>query len=1007
MIALHQLRLATPLVALFLLAAPVVKPVTDPVAATTMPATAPLAQARVQFAQQPLMFERNQGQTDPSVQFFARGPGYSLFLTPGEAVVRLSAAPQSQANRPGKPAMSADAPATVVKMALTGARRDAHIEGLEPQTGKSHYFRGNDAGQWQRDVAHYGKVRYRDVYDGIDVVYYGKQQQLEYDFVVAPGADPAQVGLAFEGSQEMRLDDAGNLVLGTPQGDLLQHKPIAYQDIAGERRLVAAHYELRADQRVAIALGDYDSSQPLVIDPVLSYSSYLGGSADDFAAKLLVDGAGNTYLAGFTQSLDFPRVGGAQTSNRGDADAFVAKLDASGTLVYSSYLGGGGADTASGLALDASGNVYVAGNTESTNFPLKGALQGALQGSKNAFVTKLNAAGNALVYSTYLGANEDFATGVVVDSSGNAYVSGYTTGGFLFTGTPPTDTYGGGSHDGVLIKLNASGSDIVFGLYLGGSDVDLITGIALDPAGNIYVVGQTISLNFPTFNAFQSSNYGSSDAFVAKFDASGSPIYSTFLGGPTTTDVAQSVTADAAGNVYVAGMTGTDPGELSDFPVFNPIQEYAGKWDVFVSKLNATGQTLLYSTFIGGSENEDATAIAVDASGNAYVAGKTASPNFPTASPWQAMSGGGEDAYVVRLNANATDLVWSSFLGGPLAERVLGLAVDGTGKVHVTGRTYGSFPLVSPQQTTSRGRDAFLARIGGATTTSPRYRHNDANDDGRADILWRNPSTGANLLWSAADAGIQRPVVRTGLDWVVAGTGDFNGDHKADLLWRHQKTGTNVIWRSTHWSSSQGVTALNNLAWAVAGIGDFDGDGKSDILWRNSTDGANMLWKSGNSTTQQAVTGVTNLAWKIVGIGDFNGDGKADILWRNGSTGTNTIWKSANATTQQGVTGIANQDWKAAGIGDFDGDGKSDILWRNSSTGANMIWRSANSTTQQSSVTNQAWKIAGVADYNGDGKSDILWRHSSTGANTIWKSANSTTQQAVTAWADQAWTSVP
>ncbi|MCI4567961.1 SBBP repeat-containing protein [Lysobacter sp. CFH 32150] len=1009
---MHQLRLATPLVALSLLIAPAMVPGTRPAVASPSAsiATAPIqAQARVQFEHLPLTFERNQGQTDPSVQFFSRGPGYSLFLTPGEAVVKLSQAPSPQERRPGQQAPLSKAPAAVVRMALTGARRDAQMEGLEPQASKSHYFRGNDAAQWQHDVEHYGKVRYRAVYDGIDVVYYGKQQQLEYDLLVAPGADPAQIGLAFDGTQDMRLDDAGNLVLATPQGDLLQHKPVAYQDIAGERRLVAAHYELRADDQVAIALGAYDKSQLLVIDPVLSYSSYLGGSADDFAAGVVVDGSGNTYLTGFTQSLDFPRAGGGQANNGGGADAFVTKIDANGALVYSSYLGGAGDDVAYGIALDASGNVYLTGNTNSANFPLRSPLQGALLGTTNAFVTKLNAAGNALVYSTYLGVNEDFGNGIVVDGGGNAYVSGYTKGGLVFLGTPFQSNYGGGDYDGVLIKLNAAGSDIVFGTYLGGSSYDIISDIALDASGNVYVVGYTASYDFPTWAAFQPFNSGIDDAFVAKFDSSGNPHYSTFLGGALALDLAQSVAVDAAGNAYVAGMTYRGAGELSDFPVFNPLQEHGGKWDVFVTKFNATGQTLLYSTFVGGSENEDATAIAVDAAGNAYVGGRTSSPNFPTASPWQAFSGGGDDAYVIKIKPNATDLVWSSFLGGTLADRILSLAVDGAGKVHATGRTYGDFPLESPHQSTGSGRDAFLARVGGVTPTSLRYRHNDANDDGRADILWRNTSTGANVLWSAANYDIQRPVARTGLDWIVAGTGDFNGDHRTDLLWRNHKTGANFIWRSAFQSSGQGVTAVNNLAWVVAGIGDFDGDGKSDILWRNTTDGANMIWKAANSATQQAVTGVTNQIWKIVGVGDFNGDGKADILWRNSSTGANTIWKSANSTTQQGVAGIASQDWKVLGVGDFDGDGKSDILWRNTVTGVHMIWKSANASTQQAvtSVTNQIWKIAGVADFNGDGKSDILWRNSSTGANTIWKSANSTTQQAVTGITDQAWVPIP
>ncbi|MCI4567960.1 SBBP repeat-containing protein [Lysobacter sp. CFH 32150] len=1008
-----SLRPAMPVIALLALLAPVmmftspgVPPkIAEQAAPNAIPGTA-AASLGARYGRVPLAFERNQGQTDDAVRFFSRGPGYSLFLTPDEAVLRVHPMSGRHAMRPGHPA-----PPAVVRMTLTDARRDAQIEGLEPQAGKSHYFRGNDPAHWQQDVAHYGKVRYRAVYPGVDVVYYGNQQQLEYDFVLAPGADPVQIGMRFEGPQAVRLDGAGNLVLPTPQGNLLQHKPIAYQDIAGQRRSVSAEYRLLAGHQVGFALGDYDRTQPLVIDPVLSYSSYLGGGLMDMYPSLAVDASGNTYVLGMTDSPDFPTAAPFQaTTHTGALELFVSKLSASGdALIYSTFLGGGASETAGGITVDQMGNAYLTGCSDSTDFPLQSPLQST---GGSAVVAKLNASGNALVYSTYLGASRDCGNAIAVDSSGAVYVAGITEGGMSFPPGSFQPNYGGGMKDAFVVKLNAAGSALVFGTYLGGSDDDYGWGLALDSFGNTYVTGGTYSLDFPTVNAMspQAGGNGYTDGFVSKLNANGTAlVYSTYLGGGNI-DYGTEIAVDQTGNAYVVGAT------YGDFPTKNPLQPWTGGADGFVCKLNASGQALIYSTYLGGSLDELAPSIALDSNGNAYITGWTASINFPTASPWQADSGnaGGLtlDAYVTKINATGTDLAWSSYLVGiPRKDRGMDIALDVSGRVHVTGDAGPNFPTLNAIQPAFGGGhdDAFIVRITGTTPTSLRYRHNDANDDGRADILWRNTSTAENVLWSAANYDIQRPVARVGLDWVVAATGDFNGDHKADLLWRNHKTGANFIWRSTFQSSGQGVTGVNNLAWIVAGVGDFDGDGKSDILWRNSSTGANTIWKAADAATQQAVTGVTNQIWKIVGVGDFNGDGKADILWRNSSTGANTIWKSANSTTQQGVAGIASQDWKVFGVGDFDGDGKSDILWRNTVTGAHMIWKSANASTQQAvtSVTNQIWKIAGVADFNGDGKSDILWRNSSTGANTIWKSANSTTQQGVTGVTDQAWTIVP
>lgn len=396
------------------------------VAATTqacahLPATPPAgaaAQTRpvTGYGQLPLAFEANQGQSDEQVRFLARGDGYSLFLTATEAVLSLRA-----------PAPSS----TVVRMRLVGANGQPTLTGLDPLAGTSNYLIGNDPDRWRRDVPNYARVKYASVYPGIDLVYYGKQRQLEYDFVVGPNADPSRVALAFDGVQALSIDPEGNLILQTAHGALTQQKPVIYQDLDGRRHLVDGRYELRADDRVGFHVSSYDPTRPLVIDPVLSYSTYLGGNGNDTGHAIAVDSAGNAYVTGVTRSTNFPGASGSpiQASWRGSDDVFVAKLNAAGTaLVYSTYLGGSASDIGRAIAVDSTGNAYITGETDSGTqtpssipFPTVGAFDAFYNLGGDAFVTKLNAAGNALVYSTYLGGSgSDRGYGIAVDGLGNA-----------------------------------------------------------------------------------------------------------------------------------------------------------------------------------------------------------------------------------------------------------------------------------------------------------------------------------------------------------------------------------------------------------------------------------------------------------------------------------------------------------------------------------------------------------------------------------------------------------
>src|SRR6266513_519626 len=456
------------------------------------------------YGKLPLSFEANLGQTSSQVKFLSRAQGYTLFLTRhAEAVLVLGkSAPKRTPAQPAdklaafvEPQREAVPPA-VLRMKLVGAKLTPQVLGVDEFPGKANYIIGNDPKKWRTNVPTYAKVRYREVYPGVDLVYYGKQRQLEHDFIVAPGADPSSITLGFAGAEKMSLDPRrGALVLSVKGGEVRFEKPRIYQELGGTWREISGGYVLKNANGVGFAVAAYDANKPLVIDPTLSYSTYLGGGGDDLGLGIAADGAGNAYVTGETGSTDFP---GAISSNGGGSDAFVAKINAAGTaLVYSTYLGGSGDDFGQGIAVDAAGNAYVTGYTGSTNFP--GASSSTIQSSNgggiDAFVAKINAAGTALVYSTYLGGSSvDEGFGIAVDAAGNAYVTG-ETGSTDFHGASSSmiQSSNGGGFDAFVAKFNAGGTALVYSTYLGGSSDDLGFGIAADGAGNAYVTGYTLS----------------------------------------------------------------------------------------------------------------------------------------------------------------------------------------------------------------------------------------------------------------------------------------------------------------------------------------------------------------------------------------------------------------------------------------------------------------------------------------------------------------------------------
>ncbi len=717
------------------------------------------------YGKLPLSFEANQGQTHEQVKFLSRGRGYTLFLTGNEAVLALRG-PAPARNDRGKRARpetakledalrrtkvlrhpkdggvttaaeledNEAASQAVLRMKLLGANRNPQVVGLDELPGKSNYFIGNEANQWRTNVPHYARVEYQEVYPGINLIFYGNQRQLEYDFVISPGADPGAITLSFHGADAITFDKS-DLVLHTPAGEFIQRAPVIYQqEVNGKRKTVGGRYLLKRDHSIGFQLGSYNPRLPLIIDPVLSYATYLGSSGDEGGQSLAVDSDGNVYIVGSVDSAGFPTTPGAfQTAFGGgrfgvlSGDAFVAKLNPDGSaLLYSTYLGGSGSDQGNSIAVDINGNAYVIGSTRSTDFPTFAAFQAVLGGEVDAFVAKLDAMGSALVYSTYLGGNE-FERGfdIKVDPSGSTYLTGLTRStNFPASAGAFRTTLGGGTcsdgfssfpcADAFVTKLNALGSALIYSTYLGGNDADNGSSIAVDSLGNAYVTGVTESTDFPLQGPFQPAFGGGSllfsgDAFVAKLNPDGSAlIYSTYLGG-NAVDSGVSIAVDSLGNAYVAGATGS-----LNFPVASPFQSNLnGIRDAFVTKLNAAGSALVYSTYLGGSGADSATGIAVNGGGNAYVAGFTTSPDFPTTKPVQPFFGD-DDAFLTKLNEMGSALAYSTWIGGSDADHASHVAVDASGNAFVTGWTLSTdFPTTNPLQGTHSGGtfDVFVLKI--------------------------------------------------------------------------------------------------------------------------------------------------------------------------------------------------------------------------------------------------------------------------------------------------------
>jgi len=687
--------------------------------------------ARTAYARLDLSFEPNQGQANSSARFLSRGQGFGVFLTSSGPWLALQRTNEEQ-----------EPSSAWVRMRFAGANPDPVIRGIEPRPGRSNYLIGNEPSRWRTQIPHYGKVQYRDVYPGTDVVFYGNHRQLEYDLVLSPGADPARIELAFDGPQRASVDTDGDLVLETDAGPIRQRKPVVHQGEGDLRHAVAVRYVQTGDLRFRLELAEYDPGQTLVIDPVIVYSTYLGGSGADSAGAMdtrqvgtpvAIDAAGNAFVAGETMSLNFPTTAGAfQEQPQMDSDAFVTKIDPTGsTIIFSTYLGGEQADRANAIAIDSAGNPCVAGRTDSMSFPVQNALIASFRGGDyDAWMAKLSADGSTLMYSTYLGGSEnDAINGIAVDSSDNIYVTGGTkSDDFPVTNGAFSEVISGDT-DAFVIKIDPrqpGGMAFIYGTYLGGQFTDRGNGIAVDSAGNAYVVGRTASSNFPVMNAYQSTiGGGGADVFFTKLNSTGTAlVYSTYLGG-TSFDFANGVALDSVGRAYIVGETSS-----TNFPTLNGFQTSLGGGafpDAFVAVMDPSQSgdaSLVYSTYLGGNGSDRGTAIAVDSSGVAYLTGQTTNGSFPTTinAIQPSFGGGSSDAFVTKIDPSqpgAASLVYSSFLGGSSDETGMGIAADNAGRVWVVGQTTSSnFPVTAgAYQTTRPGDlDAFVTKIDTSAT---------------------------------------------------------------------------------------------------------------------------------------------------------------------------------------------------------------------------------------------------------------------------------------------------
>ncbi|HVM95305.1 MAG TPA: SBBP repeat-containing protein, partial [Candidatus Acidoferrales bacterium] len=659
------------------------------------------------------------------MQFIVRGLGSRLTPAAADALLRLDSVEI--------PARGATGGPSALRLRLAGANPAPRVSAHDEQPGKTHYYIGNDPAHWHTNVANFARVEYDDVYPGVNLVYYGNQGELEHDFVVMPGADPRAIELAFDSADQVHLDSAGNLVVQATEQPVMLRAPLIYQDVDGVRTAVGGGYELRGAHSAGFRVAAYDRSRPLVVDPVLVYSTYLGANDGNFGFGLAVDRDGNAYVTGFTGLM-----------------GFIVKVNFNGSdFVYLTFFGGSDCpnqvcNTGGAVAIDDMRNAYIAGNTSASDFPTVSAAQPSFNGLQDAIAMKFDPSGQ-IAYATFLGGDGvDLANGVAVDGDGFAYVTGRTESfrdesgnGIPFPTRNAAQPHFGGNSDAFVTKLDPHGG-FVYSTYLGGGDFEngFAAAAGHDPsqpnnphAFVCYVTGETDSPSdpmqapFPTAGAFQGTFGGDRDAYVTKLDPQGQIAYSTYLGGDSD-DFGTGIAVDELGRAHVTGRTSSMNFPVPGTPFQASLASGPSVTNAFISKLDASGAQLLYSTFLGGGDTDLARGIAVGLDGRVYVVGAAGSTNFPLRNPIQntnpACTGttcGGRAAWVAELdlaNQGINDLIFSTYLGGSGDQSGQAIGVDPFGNIYVTGYTSSSnFPTTAgvKQPLYGGNTDVFVAKI--------------------------------------------------------------------------------------------------------------------------------------------------------------------------------------------------------------------------------------------------------------------------------------------------------
>ena len=736
------------------------------------------------FGQLPLLFVENQGQWDDQVAYAVQGSEKTLYFTT-EGVTFALTSQDGIRSEPEPPCFDRtelgqnsgqqdDVRRWVVKLDFIGANPEVSPVGKLPDEAIISYFKGQPD-NWLSSLPTYRRIVYEELWPGIDLIYEGTVNRLKYHFVVQPGADPNQIQMAYRGATEVSVNAAGQLVVSTPLGSFQDDAPVAYQMVDGKRRPVNMSYSLetaeQASQAYHFDLGAYDPSLPLILDPaVLVYAGYIGGGSGDYPGRIAVDDAGNTYVVGTTESSEatFPvTVGPDLTYNGGNSDGFVVKINPQGSgLIYAGYIGGTDDDAAVGIDVDSNGNAYITGDTlsDESSFPISGGPDLTHNGDYDGFVMKINSAGTGVVYSGYIGgASFDGGGDIVVDSSGNAYLIGSTNSTeATFPVMVGPDLNFNGSHDTFVAKINPAGTALDYAGYIGGDDWDSGRGLAVDLSGNAYVTGFTCSTEatFPVTVGPDLTFGGYEDGFVVKVNQSGTAlVYAGFIGG-INGDRAFDIAVDGNGSAYVTGSTHSDEGS---FPVtIGPDLTFNGNGDAFVVKVNPTGTTLDFAGYIGGSEGDIGLSLAIDDSGNAYIAGETSSNEmtFPVSDGPDLTYNGGTDSFVAVVNSGGADLMAAGYIGGNNYDSSTNIAIDSLGDIYVIGQTSSNeltFPVtVGPDLTFNGIYDVYVAKVRyGVTVVAADFTGDPITGTVPLTVTFSNLSTGDfdTCVWDFGDGG--------------------------------------------------------------------------------------------------------------------------------------------------------------------------------------------------------------------------------------------------------------